>query len=136
MRHLLERAFAAVLLLWFAVITGEPAALHSCPVHDPRASVPALATAHGVDPQSGGSAGHSHSHQVPQPSSEHRGCTCIGDCSAGAMVTGLPGARVLLAVAGLRQIRVELPPAESPAITAPAFLLPYANGPPGGGRVA
>lgn len=135
MRHVLKRAFAALLLLWFAVSTGEPAALHSCPVHDPRASAQARGTALGLDAQPGGALGHSHSHQVPQRDSEQRGCTCIGECSAGSSVTWLPGARVVLAVADVRQIRMELPPAESPAITAPAFLLPYANGPPSGGRV-
>jgi hypothetical protein len=51
------------------------------------------------------------------------------------MAAGIPGSRVVLAITEAWQIHLDLPGATSPAITAPAFLLPYANGPPGG-RVA
>jgi len=135
-RYGLERPFAALLLLWFAVITGELAALHSCPVHDAPASAPAGGTAHAHDAHSVRPASHSPSHPIPERDDGHRSCTCIDDCNAGAVAAGIPGARMVLVVAGVRQIRVELPPAESPGITAPAFLLPYANGPPHHGRVA
>jgi hypothetical protein len=121
-RRPLDRAFAALLLVWFAIVLAEPAALHACPMHDapPQAS----------------DAGHSHSHQAPAPRDQHRGCTCIGDCSAGGSVAGVPPRSVHLADAPVRCHPAALPPAISPAITAPAFLLPYANGPPGGRHVA
>jgi hypothetical protein len=121
-RHLLRRAFASLLLVWFAIVLAEPAVLHGCPMHD--AATPARG------------ATHSHSHEAPAPQDEHLGCTCIGDCSAGASVAGVPARSVRLADAPVSRYRAALPPATSPVVTASAFLLPYANGPPGGRHVA
>ena len=65
-QRLLERAFAALLLVWFTVLSGEPAALHSCPVHD-------------VPLHAGHAAAHaSHSHTAPEHGTSHKACTGIG----------------------------------------------------------
>lgn len=120
----LERVFAALMLLWFACITGAPASLHSCPVHDP-ARVPTGDTAHAAHP-----------HQSPSPHGDHAACTCLGDCSAGGMAPGIPAVRATLPAVAHTEPRAPLPQPDSPALTAPPFLLPYANGPPGARRVA
>jgi hypothetical protein len=121
-RRLLDRALTALLLVWFAIVLAEPAALHACPMHD----VPAQTSA----------AGHSHSHQGPAPQDQHRGCTCIGHCSAGTSVAGVPAPSVWIAVTPVSRFRAAFAPATSSAGTAPAFLLPYANGPPARRHVA
>src|SRR5688572_23476436 len=119
----LGRVFAALLLLWFAVVTGAPTALHSCPVHDStHASAPDLQHT-------------AHSHQLPD-SSDHTACTCIGDCAVGGVAPGIPAPRTNVVVAATSQVRAPLPAPDWPAVTAPAFVLPYANGPPGALRVA
>jgi hypothetical protein len=119
----LDRVFAAVVLLWFAFITGGPAALHSCPVHD-DARAPVGAATHDA-----------HSHQLPD-SHDHSSCTCLGDCTAGGVAPVVPAARAALAHVTEPQVRAPLPQPDSPALAAPAFLLPCANGPPGARRVA
>jgi hypothetical protein len=120
----MERVFAAIMLLWFAGIIGAPASLHSCPVHD-AARVPAGDTTHAA-----------HSHQTPSRHGDHTGCTCLGDCSAGGIAPGIPAARTALPAVAGTELRAPLPQPDAPALTAPAFLLPYANGPPGARRVA
>ena len=120
-RHLVGRALAAVLLIWFAVISGEPRALHSCPVHD----IPAHA---------GHAATHaSHSHTTHGPG--HAVCTCLGACAAGGLVPAVPSARVTIGSGTTREPRAPLPPVASALPTAAPFLLPYANGPPAARRV-
>jgi hypothetical protein len=120
----LERVFAALMLLWFACITGAPASLHSCPVHD-AVRAPGADTTHAA-----------HSHEAPSPDGDHTACTCLGDCSAGGMAPGIPAARATLSAVAHAEVRAPLPQPDSPRLTAPAFLLPYANGPPGARRVA
>jgi hypothetical protein len=120
----MERRFAAIMLLWFACITGAPASLHSCPVHD-AARVPVGDTSHAA-----------HSHQAPSPHGDHTACTCLGDCSAAGIAPVLAAARITLPAVAHSESRARLPQPDSPALTAPAFLLPYANGPPGARRVA
>jgi hypothetical protein len=112
-----------LLLLWFAVVTGAPAALHACPVHD-------------ATPAATPDAQHAtHSHHLPD-GDDHGGCTCIGDCVAGGVAPGLPATRATFVAATTESLRAPLPAPESPAVTPPAFVLPYANGPPGARRVA
>lgn len=111
------------MLLWFAWMTGAPASFHSCPVHD-AARVPA------------GDTHAAHSHQAPSPQGNHAACTCLGDCSAGGIAPGIPPARTTLPAVAAVEPTAPLPQPDSPALTAPAFLLPYANGPPGARRVA
>jgi hypothetical protein len=120
----LERIVAALVLLWYACVTGAPASFHACPVHD-------------GDRGAGADATHAaHSHEAPGPG-DHDACTCLGDCSAGGIAPAVPAARTTPppAVAHTK-VLAPLPQPESPALTAPAFLRPYANGPPGAGRVA
>lgn len=120
----LERVFAALMLLWFACITGAPASLHSCPVHD------------GARGSAGDATHAEHSHEVPSPQGDHTACTCLGDCSAGGIAPGIAAARTTLPAVVPTELPAPLPQPDSPAVTAPAFLLPYANGPPGARRVA
>jgi hypothetical protein len=118
--HWLKRAVAALVLAWFAVVTTEPAALHRCPVHGGGVAAPAPADHH--------ASGHSHPQQLP--GDEHSTCTCVGDCSAGGASAALSSAEQRFTPAppqtsGRPSIETELP-----RIPAPAFFLPYANGPP------
>lgn len=145
-RSPLGSAFAAVMLLWFALITAEPAVLHSCPVHS-GASSP-----HGSAPSSHGAgnaaadehAGHEqHSPVSAHPSQSHDGdtpdqhrCACIGDCSSGPSASGLPAASASPAAAIEWAVRHSVIRDESVIVTAPAFLRPFANGPPAGHRIA
>jgi hypothetical protein len=45
-RSPIHRAFAAIMAAWFAFVTGEPVALHRCPMHDGTlvAATPATAS--------------------------------------------------------------------------------------------
>jgi hypothetical protein len=123
-RHLPGRVFAALLLIWFAVISGEPRALHSCPVHDVPAHV-GHAAAHAV-----------HSHAPPPDGRGRATCTCIGDCNVGGFAPAIPSPRITIgAVATTRELRVAEPPLASALPAAAPFLLPYANGPPADRRV-
>jgi hypothetical protein len=122
-RHRFGRACAALLLLWFAAIVGAPSALHSCAVHG---------TGGAAAPEAEHSA---HSHQLPD-GADHSACTCFGDCAAGGVPPAIPVARATFALAASDRIRAPLPAPDAPAVTTPAFLLPYANGPPGTARVA
>ena len=129
-RSLPTRLLAALLALWLAVYTAEPAALHACPVHSGAAHG---ATAHAgamhgaID--HGGTGAHD---RAPASGDRHapaRHCTCPDHCCA-AGACGLPSARVALDVATVRvetARRTEL--ALRVADRAPR-LLPFANGPP------
>jgi hypothetical protein len=129
-----HRAFAALLLLWFAAVVAEPAALHACPVHDPLTL--AAAEPHAA---SGGDHGAAHAdptHQAPGHGDAPHQCLCIGDCAASAPPAVLAAGSTVLAVVVLIDGRVALPQIDSPRGRAPAFLLPYPNGPPAASRVA
>lgn len=122
-RHGVGRFCAALLLIWFAVLTGAPSALHACPVHDPSyASAPE--TQHSA-----------HSHHTPD-GGDHQACTCIGDCVANSVAPALPAAAATFSVATTYALEAPVPAPDSPAVIPPAFVLPYANGPPGSLRVA
>jgi hypothetical protein len=114
----LERILAALALLWFACITGAPASFHSCPVHD-GARGPTRHATHTA-----------HSHEAPTPG-DHAACTCVGDCSAGGIVPVVPAGRTTLSGVTRPAPPGPRPQPDSPALSAPPFLLPYANGPPG-----
>lgn len=116
----IHRVLSALLLGWFTVVIGEPAALHSCPMHD--AAAPAgMADAH-----------QSHDAHAPSAPADHHGsCTCLGDCSAGSAVSGVPAPPVALANAPWYQHQALLPPVTPATLPAPPYFLPYANGPPG-----
>lgn len=124
------RLLAALLALWLAVYTAEPAALHACPVHsgDAHATMAHAGAMHGAMGR-----GAMTTHDAA-PASGHRHapdrhCTCPDHCCA-AGACGLPSARVGLDVATVRveaARRTEL--ALRVADRAPR-LLPFANGPP------
>jgi hypothetical protein len=118
----LQRVFAATMLLWFACVTGAPEAWHSCPVHDVAVASPA----HG---------GHAaHAHQPARGDTDRNTCTCIGDCCAAGATPSLPAERTALVVVASQSLQAAFPQPVSPALAAPAFLHPYANGPPGAPR--
>ncbi len=115
------RVSAALLLLWFAVVSGgAPAALHVCPVHDGAQAVT-------------GSDHAAHSHDAPADGGHV--CTCFGDCATGGVAPGIAAARTNIITAATVEPRAPLPAPDAPAVSAPAFVLPYANGPPGAHRV-
>lgn len=118
----IHRVFSALLLGWFTVVIGEPVALHACPMHDAAApaQTPDVHQSHDA---------HAPTHRAP--ADHHGACTCLGDCSAGSAVSGVPVEPVALANVSWRQSRVVLPPATLAALPSPPFFLPYANGPPG-----
>jgi hypothetical protein len=138
-RHWWERAFAALLLLWFTVGTVEPAALHSCPVHGWPAAAPAHAPAGGaahVADDHAAVAHHAPARPAPDHDGGHRCCTCIGDCSGAGTVTGIPSASLALVPTTTGPARVERPHAATRRVASPAALLPFATGPPRGRPVA
>src|SRR3712207_1825677 len=112
-RHSLHRAFAALLAVWFAVVTAEPAALHQCPMHDQALAPAAVANATPAD--HGGYASHVHvtagqtkpAHDGGQEPSGGHACTCMGQCSATVAVT-VPDAEPLAWLAGIVDIEPRL----------------------------
>jgi hypothetical protein len=77
----IRRVFAAWLSLWFALVSVDPASLHSCPMHG---AVPA--SAHG---DAGQASHHEHGHDqfgqdAPASPSSGHACLCLGDCQTGA----------------------------------------------------
>jgi hypothetical protein len=134
------------MLLWFALVTAEPALLHSCPVHSGTSSSHAAAAAEHAEHDFAAGAHASHAdaatpaaHESPahdgDAPEQHR-CACIGDCSSGAVITGLPAARPSVVASVQWIVRTSIAPGDAPLVTAPEFLRPYANGPPGGLRIA
>jgi hypothetical protein len=113
MRQLSWVRRVASLLLggWLAIFVIEPAALHSCPVHD------------GVAPAS--HAMHHHSPAAPA----HGGCTCPGACcpAAGARLEKTP------TLVPARIIAIATPEVAPPRLVSTAGVqrtLPPAIGPP------
>ncbi len=133
------------MLLWFALITAGPAVLHPCPVHSGTSAAHGTVGHGDLEPTAGDHAGHiqhgtpaaqpeSHSHGGGDPE-QHR-CACIGDCSSGTFVSGLPSGHAALVDVAAWTDRTPATRDESAIVTAPAFLRPYANGPPLGLRIA
>lgn len=115
------RVVAAMLAVWFAIAVAEPAALHTCPMHDGVG-------AHGAH----GAAGPSEhaDHGTPERSSS-RQCTCLGDC-VGVAIAALPAIPPRMHVPAAVSRQRTLPATEPDALpAAPGLLLPFANGPPG-----
>jgi hypothetical protein len=121
LRNRVGRVCATLLLLWFAVTSGAPSLLHTCPVHD---TVATAIDDHGE-----------HAHQAPD-GADHATCTCFGDCATSGVAPGLPAARATIALGTTSEIPEPSHGHLSPAATRPALVLPYANGPPGSVRVA
>ena len=122
------RLLAALLALWLAVYTAEPAALHACPVHSAGHGAMGHAGMHG-DMDRGATGAHDAAPASGDRRAPSRHCTCPDHCCA-AGACGLPSARVAIGVATVRaeaERRTEL--ALRVADRAPR-LLPFANGPP------
>ena len=145
----LQRALSTLLVAWFALVTLEPVALHSCPVHGWSSAAPlgpAPVSSGAVNPAGAtpvplGADADDHADHGPaipahSGDGEEHDCACIGDCAPPSSASALPATRTAFVQTDTRQIRLERPSAESPSITAPEFLLPYANGPPAGHRIA
>ena|SRR5687768_12251281 len=134
-RSRIERAFAALMLLWLTVFTVEPDALHSCPLHSrsPAAERDVEATSHGAH----GAAPRAQpgDAQNGQSSDQHQ-CVCIGQCRAGVPLIALPSATQIVPAVGDWLVRVELERDPSAIVAVAPFFLPFANGPPVGLRVA
>ena len=116
--HRLKRAFAALVLLWFVVATTQADTLHRCSLH-------------GTSPatnEHAGAAGHSHHAQAP--ADDEATCSCVGDCSAGGFSVALARPEHRLVSVALQDGEPQRLDTDAPKLTAAAFLLPYANGPP------
>ena len=145
-RSPLGSAFAAALLVWFALVSAEPAFLHSCPVHGGASSTHAAAepathgdhdsgtAAHSAHASRGAPSAHESSSHDEAPE-QHR-CACIGDCSSGPAIAGLPAGSTAVIASADWIVRASIARDDSPLVTAPAFLRPYANGPPSGHVIA
>jgi len=138
-----RRLLAALFLPWFAVVTAEPAAFHSCAMHSAGAARESAATEPAaVNGEHAGhsAAGHSmtmHEHRAESGSdapTPGRGgatqCTCDSGCCVAAAATTPPPRAELLVVPGT--VRREAPLLGSTGVSATAtpHVLPFANGPP------
>jgi hypothetical protein len=124
-----HRALSAVLAVWFALVTVEPAALHACPMHSGgHAGARAHADSEG---QQADHAGHQAVAGAPDsqaPSSGHS-CTCLGDCS-GTLVARVPEGHVaLVALLAPPKVAPGRPQHEFVAAWVD-FVLPFATAPP------
>ena len=118
-RHLVHRLFAALVGLWFGVLTAEPASLHACPMHDP---VAAAAT-------SGASQGHAHHAGTDRESPGSHHCTCIGTCATAAAPASPVAGPIPVALAMSKDPGIA---AYTRFASAIEFAIPFANGPPQG----
>jgi hypothetical protein len=129
------RAFAALSALWLAVVLAEPAALHSCPMHDAAFH----AAGHGATDHHAPAHRTSAEHRSRPDAPAHPGgalhCTCHGDCSATGQGSALPAAVTVAPAASVRVVRATTTVASAAAPRAAEHLLPFANGPPGAGRL-
>lgn len=118
-----SRSLALAALLVFAgVVTTEAFGVRSCPHHD---VVPDAAAHVPHDADTSAAADRdTHDHGEDGP------CRCVGTCHAGATSPGLvaPPSLPLLPAPG-RRVRLAEPAGRTPQSR--AFLLPWANGPPG-----
>jgi hypothetical protein len=133
LRHALHRAFSALLALWFALVTGAPTLVHSCPMHDgPLAIVPAAGPSHQARAMQAVHAMHAvHAAHGDHDRSGDRGhsCSCLGRCSAAAGAA-LPAGGRLAWLAGVVDVEPRLDAAPRYVPAAVDFLRPFANGPP------
>jgi len=142
-RNWLYRSFAGIMSVWLAICLVEPAQLHTCAmhgglaieggvhsagVHSPRAHAAHAAPAahrgiHGSDATPTGS------RQDQDSDTQSKHCSCLGDCSVGKTAISLPGSSTQLQQLAISASASAFP-RDVPAVSAPHFLLPFANGPP------
>ncbi|HKG95259.1 MAG TPA: hypothetical protein VKA84_25295 [Gemmatimonadaceae bacterium] len=86
-RSWVERALAVVMAVWFVLVTIEPAALHSCPMHGTHAAdgghAPAASAAaghHGAHASVASDAASDAASEDVPAAAQH--CTCLGTAPA------------------------------------------------------
>ncbi len=116
---------AAVMAVWFLVLTMEPRALHVCPMHG-------AANAGSESGHAGGSTGHHHAATLPRdqsPDDEASYCTCLGVCNGVSPVAVVPAAAAPSATVRVTNARPGRPQHEYMAGWVD-FVLPFATAPP------
>jgi hypothetical protein len=123
-RSLATRLLAAFVAVWFTINMVEPAWLHSCPVHD------GLLVTTAANHHTGGQSHASHqraSHDESNAPAESHHCSCLGVCTAAAIVSA--PVSPLTGTADHRAAAPGLPEYHHPVLDR-AHELPFANGPP------
>jgi len=110
-----SRPIAAILAVWFAVVTREPAFVHVCPMHDGPAA-------------ESGEHDHHDAAGTEDPERENSCCTCIGDCDGRSTALG-PSADSRSGTAVVATPSKGLPAYAYVAVAAD-HILPFPNGPP------
>jgi hypothetical protein len=134
-RHGVQRAFAIILVAWFAALTAEPVTLHPCPMHDAVLLMQPRAGHHASGmsmPMSGdGAAMHAHGHdEMPAPHAPgHHRCTCLGHCTA-TSATALPASPLTITGALLAEPDDTGLPDHRYVPVATEHVLPFSNAPP------
>jgi hypothetical protein len=128
----LSRTLNALFALWFAVVLGDPGALHTCAMHAAGhgASHVVSAGEHMAMHSGAAPAGVAHGSGSHSPGDGAPVCTCVGHCCAMSVVAPLPSApttQVAEVVAEQRDVAAE--PLEA-APSQPDLRLPFGNGPP------
>lgn len=114
------------------VVWSDDAGLHGCPIHD-AIGVEAPTSVSGTDHSSGGHQ-HSAAEHAPGTDSHADGhdhvCTCVGSCqgAGNAPLATIASVETLESVPELIAAPAALHNQELP--NAPAFLLPFSQGPP------
>jgi hypothetical protein len=150
----LSRSLTALFALWFAVVLGDPGALHACAMHGGTHGSEVSAErahsgerrgmhdVHGASEtpaeavQQSGHGGHAgHGAHGATGGAEHGGkapgpCTCVGHCCAASAAASIPVVAALEspAVAAAPRAPRAAPSDDAPA--SPDLRLPFANGPP------
>ncbi len=126
----MRRVLASLAVIWFGVVTAEPAALHACAMHGGggRHAVTTAPPTEGHHEHAGHGSGASES-TTDSPAHDAQACTCIGDCCA-ALATAVP--RTVLASFAPASVRLEVPTPRSVLVSRsiPGLLLPFATAPP------
>jgi len=116
--------FAALSAVWFLAVVVATPAVHRCPMHDgPTGASMTDMPAHtmlGHGPMTPGDHG---------PQDAHHDCTCLGTCS---MATAALLASPRTTPVAIERFTANAPSSgeTAPLASAPARLLPFANGPP------
>ena len=135
MRRRSRRFVAVVFAPWFAVVTAEPAAVHHCAMHSPRAAHAQHAGLSELAVAAHQPATHEHNAELgPDASTPERGgaaqCTCDAGCGMTSVATNSQPSAELLVVPETVRREVPLLGATGLAATATPHVLPFANGPP------
>jgi hypothetical protein len=131
----MRRALASLLMLWFAVTTADPAALHQCEMHagthaaaDPASVEAGADLGAGTDEHAGHDMSSAEESETPPADATHH-CTCLSECCS-ALVTAVPSQPVasFAPLSVRREVRRSL--VESAESAQPGLRLPFATAPP------